>query len=122
MIRVFYIGLLGLVVTHLSWGQEVSLPYFQDFETGTATGSPGTLPNFWINVNDGTTDNCSHGNTFCRDWGVRSGTTPSSGTGPSGDHTTGSGRYVYMEASGNRNNEAVLLSPSFNLGGFGNNV
>ncbi|XP_074645963.1 uncharacterized protein LOC141902220 [Tubulanus polymorphus] len=32
-------------------------------------------------------------------WTRRSGTTPSSYTGPSGDHTTGTGTYVYVESS-----------------------
>ncbi len=34
------------------------------------------------------------------DWRVNSGSTISSGTGPSGDHTSGSSRYIYIEASG----------------------
>lgn len=32
-------------------------------------------------------------------WKVRSGSTPSGGTGPTGDHTTGAGQYTYVESS-----------------------
>lgn len=55
------------------------------------------------------------------DWTRLSGATPSSGTGPSGDHTTGSGSYVYTEASaannGSPNKTALLQSPCIDLTG-----
>ncbi|XP_013395916.1 MAM and LDL-receptor class A domain-containing protein 1-like [Lingula anatina] len=43
------------------------------------------------------------------DWTRHTGSTFTSGTGPSGDHTTGSGYYMYMEASSMANNEYVIL-------------
>ena len=58
------------------------------------------------------------------DWTCDSGGTPSNGTGPTVDHTTGSasGVYVYTEASGNNNSypnmTALLESPCIDLSGF----
>lgn len=54
--------------------------YFDTFESGFGN---------WVN---------SKGDAL--DWTRNQGSTPSSGTGSSGDHTTGSGYYVYTEASG----------------------
>ena len=101
--------------------QEVTVPYRQTFD-GATTGSPGTLPQFWQQVSEGTTDACNSGNTACYDWAVWTGTTPSTVTGPLGDHTTGSGNYIYVEASGNANDSVIVLSPSFDLGGDNNAV
>ncbi len=103
-------------------GQDVTLPYTQDFESAVI-GNPGTLPTAWSQVAEGTTDLCTGGGvtySVCHQWGVNSGGTASSATGPSGDHTTGSGKYVFVEASGNGNPEVFLLSPTFDLlGGEG---
>jgi cysteine-rich repeat protein len=55
------------------------------------------------------------------DWTHNSGGTPSSSTGPSGDHTTGVGYYVYTESSSpNYPNETALLQgPCLDLTGGG---
>ncbi|XP_066271846.1 fibropellin-1-like [Branchiostoma lanceolatum] len=45
------------------------------------------------------------------DWLRNSGGTLSSGTGPSNDHTTGNGHYMYARASLNRNKVARVESP-----------
>ncbi len=51
-------------------------------------------------------------------WDVGASTS-SSGTGPqSGDHTSGSGNFIYTEASGNNNQVFKVSSPIFNLTGM----
>ena len=77
-------------------GGNCVLPGDQDFEGATVApqlicgqGDPGGLPTGWVNL----ASNVTH-------WRVNSGSTPSGGTGPSGDHTTGSGNYIYVETSG----------------------
>ncbi len=52
------------------------------------------------------------------DWRVNSGFTPSGSTGPSGDHTSGSAKYIYLEASGTSCDlkEGIMESPCIDLG------
>jgi len=101
-----------VVITHNAGGGDeiiavtgngisgLPLPYEEDFEEG------GVMPYAWIN---------DTGDDF--DWTVNSGGTPSSNTGPSGDHTTGSGYYVYTESTNPNfpNKIAYLLTPQFDL-------
>lgn len=49
------------------------------------------------------------------DWIPMSGSTTSSSTGPDGDHTSGSGHYLYTEASSCNNKTAILTSPCIDL-------
>ncbi|WNJ21190.1 GEVED domain-containing protein [Pontibacter sp. G13] len=86
-----------------------SFPFAEDFESFTpGTGSsfnPGTLANGWttFGTNDG--------------WYVKDNTTPSFGTGPSGNHTQGGSVYMYTESSNNFTAGAFysLLSPCVDM-------
>jgi len=83
-----------------------SAPYAENFD-GVATGISGDFSNCWEAVG-GTTSNYS--------WRSNTGTTGSASTGPSGDATTGSGVYLYTEASsGASGDTAALLSPIIDI-------
>ncbi|MEQ8909248.1 MAG: T9SS type A sorting domain-containing protein [Vicingaceae bacterium] len=78
-----------------------NFPDTTDFDNFT-TGVPGTLQDGWSN------------SVFDQhDWYVNSGGTNSNFTGPSGDNTSGSGNYVYVEATTFNNNTAILLSKCY---------
>lgn len=80
-----------------------TVPYTQDFETGF---SPSTT------FADGWTSSTSSD----PQWEVEDGPTGSSNTGPDGDHTTGSGQYVYLETSGGTSgDQSVFRSPCLDL-------
>ena len=68
----------------------------------------------WTNAPDGIMDEF--------DWLIGLGSTPSIGTGPSVDQTTGTpaGRYLYIEASDilNKPSKAKLISENYNPGQY----
>ena len=71
----------------------------------------------WFNVPN---NPAVHGDSI--DFRTHTGATGSGGTGPSSDHTTGNGNYLYLETSGNsgsgcQNKQAELHSPCFDLRG-----
>jgi len=80
---------------------QATLPLTQDFEGGAL------LP-FLNDANDAN-----------QDWLLNSGGTPSTGTGPSADHTLGTaaGVYAYLEDSQNDNFPVNLLSPCMQVNG-----
>ena len=97
-------------------GSLVTLPYSEDFESfslcPTTTNCELTvcaLSNGWINEPNGDTDNI--------DWRTQDGPTNSQDTGPNIDHNPGTaaGNYLYTEASNCFNQEAILISPCFDL-------
>ena len=109
---------LGLDLTVL--GTTFTLPYTEDFESNlncATTADCGTtacnLNGGWFNGLNGVDDDI--------DLRVDFGGTPSNGTGPSIDHNpgTGTGRYLYSEASGTGAgctfSDAVTISPCFDL-------
>lgn len=76
-----------------------TLPWSENFQSsGWVPSDPlntvGFIPTgdyWWRNYGNSTSD---YG------WAVRTGTTPSLYTGPTGDHTTGTGNYLYLESDG----------------------
>lgn len=87
-----------------SAAEITTFPYTENFDNMSAIGTG----NDWVN------DTNDDG-----DWYVNSGSTPSTNTGPDQDHTTGTGNYVYVEASagdvGYPQKTAVLLTPYFDF-------
>lgn len=98
---------------------QVSAIFAQNFDNfincSTAWGCESIvcpLTAGWLNDSNGVVDQI--------DWRVNSGGTGTASTGPSGDHTSGSGKYLYLEGSGNNgagcvNEQANLLSPCIDL-------
>jgi hypothetical protein len=85
-----------------------SFPIIDNFDsntsvTPTCTGSYTIVGN-WHNV---------IGDSI--DWAPHSGSTPTANTGPAGDHTTGNGKYLYLEASNCYQKTAYLESPCIDL-------
>ncbi|NKQ35836.1 MAG: tandem-95 repeat protein [Chloroflexi bacterium] len=110
IIIIIIAGLLLPSASQAAPAQVVNtFPYVQDFDSfATCSTTPGascTLSAEWIND---TGDDV--------DWTVNSGNTPSFSTGPSADHTSGSGNYLYTESSDpNFDKQANLISPRIDL-------
>lgn len=96
-------------------GTPQALPASQDFDGMSTCGiSPDcgttvcTLVGGWKNEENGVADNI--------DWRLNSGGTGTVNTGPAGDATSGTGNYLYLEASGFCSfQSASLVSPCFDL-------
>jgi len=76
---------VGMQETFDGWAKCLSVPACELYSCTLDTG--------WINLENGVYDD--------HDWRVFSGSTPSAGTGPDYDHTTGTstGKYLYIEPS-----------------------
>lgn len=89
-----------------------NFPFIESFDQNFTAGSgspsyPGTLDTGW-------TRSPNSGSTYM--WLVHSGSTGSSNTGPTGDHGTGNGNYLYTEASyGSAGLQTELLTPCLDL-------
>ena len=107
--------------------QIIQPPYVQNFDAFTACSKGAgcesvrcPLSGGWFNVsnNSGISDDMI-------DWRAISGTTPTAGTGPDSDHTSGHGKYLYLEGSssggggGCGNSTALVHSPCIDLSSAG---
>lgn len=91
------------------------IPYTENFDAfpvDNATFGPGAEPfpfiNGWVNVQAG---------DDAQDWYGRSVATGSSNTGPTQDHTSGSGTYVFVEDGFGSFTNIALESPMIDLSG-----
>lgn len=102
-------GIAPYVIRNFPWNENFDGP---DWASGSATNK-GTIPTakYWDrNYQAITTPYNPFG------WTVKQGTTPSAYTGPNGDHTTGNGRYMFVETDGTANAGPALFStPCFDL-------
>lgn len=108
-----------LAFTSIYTGQIVTLPYTQTFDQFTNCSTSSNCGATSCSLNGGWYNEIN--NVFDQiDWRTNSGSTPSNNTGPFTDHNTSSssGKYLYLEASGNcDSNTAHLLSPCIDLSG-----
>jgi photosystem II stability/assembly factor-like uncharacterized protein len=103
--------------TKINCSQIVSsFPYTHNFDGQPLCGNTGTkcITNTQCSLNSGWTNVTSGDNN---NWSVDNAKTPSGGTGPNADHTSGNGRYLYTEASGCTGKTMRVTSPCFNLAG-----
>ena len=90
-------------------------PWIEDFDS--AVSGSTTLPAGWVNVQG---ENI--GGSY-EDWLINSNGTPSTNTGPSGDHTTGSGNYCYSEDSVPSEYVAInMITPCLDLSGSSGSI
>ena len=96
-------SIIGYTVTNNA--TFATYPYFENFD-GLTSGASGSFINGWTGTNNGAFE-----------WRSNSGGTSSGATGPTGDHTTGSGIYMYTEASSPAalGETASLTSPCIDL-------
>ncbi|MCA9320096.1 MAG: hypothetical protein KDB53_05150 [Planctomycetes bacterium] len=90
-----------------------AFPYLEDFDSLTGGGGSTTPPAGW---EQSATDGGGLGNA--PDWTFPGAAAPSSG--PSSDHTTGLGRYAFLEDNGSHHPAVVLATPCLDLSGLAN--
>ena len=97
-------------VTITTLCNSVSAPYTENFD-GTSWIEDGTF-------DPGSIDACwSRSDSTTYWWKPGQGTSPTNNTGPSGDHTTGTGKYIYSESgfAGNTIISTEIQSPLIDL-------
>lgn len=96
-------------------GPLFGVPFNQSFDSWSTCGTSNDCGSTVCIAQDGWL-NLSSTQFDGNDFRTNNGTTPSTGTGPSQDNTSGTGNYLYTEASGSCSNiEAILMSPCIDL-------
>lgn len=86
---------------------SIPISFFSNFENDATGAVINTTADGWTQTNP----------SAVVTWRMHTGGTGSFGTGPLGDHTTGTGNYAYIETStGTSATPAELVSPCLNLG------
>ena len=113
LMLLFCAGFILLASHFTSSAQCITVyPHTQNFDgigadCSTTCTATCPVPTDWTNATNGVDDDI--------DWGGRDLTTPTGSTGPSSDHTSGTGRYVYTESSSCYSKIALLSSPCFDF-------
>ncbi|MEX2380651.1 MAG: hypothetical protein WD530_07895, partial [Vicingaceae bacterium] len=97
--------LFNLLVSNTRSVSAPAIPYSQNFEAFNAGSVNGQYA--WL------ADPVS-ANDFTTGWKIGQ-TTPSANTGPSGDHTSGTGYFAFLEADGANGKNAYMESPCLDL-------
>lgn len=104
------------VIFSYSYAPTQTIPYTENFNSFSNCSTDSDCGDIQCSLGNGYT-NLENGVKDDIDWRTNTGTTPSNGTGPSGDHTSGFGKYLYLESSGNcYNQRASFISPCIDLG------
>ena len=90
----------------------LTAPYSEDFEASQWYNDPGGFTYGSIDTCWNRSNISSSSLTYW--WRPGTGTTPTNQTGPSGDHSSGSGKYLYTE-SYNGAASTTLISPTIDL-------
>ena len=106
-------------------GSSGTIPYAQTFDNFTNCSTAWGCASITCNLAQGWFNVPNVVGIDSIDWRTKNGSTGTGGTGPSGDHTSGNGKYLYLEGSGNNgsgctNKEAKAYSPCFDLTGTNN--
>jgi len=105
-----------LLFSAVSFSQlsQVTAPYFENFDSnfnpGTGNSNNGsTIDSSWYR------NNYPFGTNTSFFWGGGTGSSSSQNTGPSADHTTGNGNYIYAESSNYKEDRAKISTPYIDL-------
>jgi hypothetical protein len=99
---------------NLTVGSNFNTPYFQNFDNFALCSDASDCESIVCSLGQGW-NNEANSITDAIDFRTYSGSTPTSNTGPSQDHTSGNGNYLYLESSACYNKYSILKSPCINI-------